>query len=367
MRHYVSTAEPVGSKALTQGYNLQVSAATIRNVMSALEESGLLYQPHTSAGRIPSDSGYRIYVNELMASPDPLIRQMESQLSQRLGWSSRRMEILLQEVTQILSSLSGYIALVTLPQMNDACIKHLQLVRVSDDQLLLVVLDTYESHSILISQPTPDNGGASDHELQILSNFLTEQLKGSRLREVAVNWSDLDHAFAQYAQKLQQAIVELAQRSHPPKTTQLLISGLAEVIEQPEFADRSQIRSLIQLLEEGRDQLWPLIAGESERPYSPAESAWSVDTPRQQRLRIWIGTENPVTPMHTCALVASTYGNPSGPVGSLGLLGPTRMLYENAIAAVEAGANYLTEAIAPTPSHPSVGQSASQSADHRSS
>ncbi len=355
VRHYVSTAEPVGSKSLVSGYNLQVSSATIRSVMSALENSGLLYQPHTSAGRIPSDSGYRAYVNELMTPSEPLTRQMEhtisQRFSQRLDWNGQVMEALLQESAQVLASLSGYIALVTMPHRNEATIKHLQLVRVSDDQLLLVVIDTCDNHSILMP-PSKLSGGAtegdrpmaSDRELQILSNFLTEQLKGRSLRDVRLDWSDLDQAFGRYAHDLEQAIVDLARRSRTNPATQILISGLAEVLDQPEFSQRSQIRSIVELLEDGRDQLWPLISAASTR----SDDLPGEDILGNRRLRIWIGAENPVEPMQSCAFVTTMYGNPPGPVGSLGVLGPTRMLYENAVASVEAAANYLTDAVADT-------------------
>lgn len=339
VRHYVSTAEPVGSKSLVSGYNLRVSSATIRSVMSALENSGLLYQPHTSAGRIPSDSGYRAYVNELMTPSEPLTRQMEHMISQRLGCNGQVMEVLLQDAAQVLARLSGYIALVTMPHRKEAKIKHLQLVRVSDDQLLLVVIDTCDSHSILMSMPRREREGAGDHELQILSNFLTEQLKGRALRDVRLDWSELDQAFARYARDLEQAIVDLARRSRTPPATQILISGLAEVLDQPEFSQRSQIRSIIEFLEDGRDQLWPLISATSTR----SDDLLDEDILGNRRLRIWIGAENPVEPMQSCALVTTTYGNSPGPVGSLGVLGPTRMLYENAVAAVEAAANYLTD------------------------
>ena len=355
VRHYVSTAEPVGSKSLASAaYNLQVSSATIRNVMSALEASGLLYQPHTSAGRIPSDSGYRAYVDELMAPSEPLIRQMESTLSQRIGGQGQAIEALLRESAQILAGLSGYIALVTLPQMNEAVIKHLQLVRVSDDQVLLVVLDSYSNHSVLLPLPRPsqppstepaDSDERIDRELQILSNFLTEQLKGKSLQAATLDWADLDQAFQRYAHDLQQAIAEIDRRSRPSPATQILVSGLAEVLGQPEFAERSQLLSLVQLLEDGRDQLWPLI---STTALADSGSRLFGEDSENQQLRIWIGAENPVTPMQSCALVTSTYGRTPGPVGSLGVLGPTRMLYENAVAAVSAAANYLTDAVAET-------------------
>lgn len=376
VRHYVSTAEPVGSKSLANAFDLQVSSATIRNVMSALEDSGLLYQPHTSAGRIPSDSGYRAYVNELMMPSEPLTRQMASTLSQRIDWEGQAMEALLQESAQALASLSGYIALVTLPQMDEAKIKHLQLVRVSDCQILLVVvLDIYNNHSILL--PLPDyspedsparldasqrrrrsvNGAAKrsaetvDRELQMLSNFLSDQLRGHALDDINLDWSELDRAFQRYASGFEQAMVDLSKRSRTNPATQILVSGLADVLDQPEFSERSQIRSLIQLLEDGRDQLWPLISTTrrtARAGVSDGKGLITEDVPEAQRLRIWIGAENPVAPMRSCALVTSTYGRAPGPVGSLGVLGPTRMLYENAVAAVEAAANYLTDAVADT-------------------
>jgi heat-inducible transcriptional repressor len=351
VRHYVSTAEPVGSKSLVSGYNLRVSSATIRNVMGALEDSGLLYQPHTSAGRIPSDSGYRAYVDELMTPSEPLTRQMEHKLNQRLDnqrldWDAPVMEALLQESAQVLASLSGYIALVTMPQRPEATIKHLQMVRVSDDQLLLVVMDTYHNHSILMPQPpnSADLAGAdrpSDPELQILSNFLTAQMKGRSLRDCALDWSDLDQAFQRYAQAFHQAMGDLSRRSRKSPATQILISGLAEVLGQPEFSERHQIRSIVELLEDGRDQLWPLISAAG----AGHEANSGTDLLGNRRLRIWIGAENPVEPMRACALVTTRYGSAPGPVGSLGVLGPTRMLYENAVAAVEAAANYLSDAV----------------------
>ena len=338
VRHYVNTAEPVGSKSLAKGYDLQISSATIRNVMSALEGSGLLYQPHTSAGRIPSDSGYRRYVDELMMPSEPLRRRMRTTLSSRLDRNGTAIEGLLKEAAQVLSCLSGYIALVTLPHVDASTIKHLQLVRVSDSQILLIVLDVYNNHSILL--PVNSEEGDIDAELQILSNFLTEQLRGRSLHDADLDWSALDQVFQRYVETIQSAIANLSRKSRKAPSTQILISGLAEALDQPEFAEREQIRSIVQLLEDGRDQLWPLIADPTRLS---SDSGGLLSS--QQGIRVWIGAENPLEPMRSCALVVSQYGGAPGPTGSLGVLGPTRMLYENAIAGVEAAANYLTEAV----------------------
>ncbi|MEL7051370.1 MAG: heat-inducible transcriptional repressor HrcA [Cyanobacteria bacterium J06588_5] len=355
VRHYVNTAEPVGSRSLATGYDLQVSAATIRNVMSVLETSGLLYQPHTSAGRIPSDSGYRTYVDELMVPSEPLTRQMTLALTSGLNLEGQAIEALLQDSAQLLARLSGYIALVTLPQIEAVLIKHLQLVRVSDQQILLVVLDIYNNHSVLLRLPgcgmpagKAKDSDQIDRELQLLSNFLTAQLKGRSLHEAdsdwaELDWAELDQVTQRYADVIEEAISALARKSKAAKPTQILVSGLAEALDQPEFAERDQIRQIVQLLEDGRDQLWPLIVEPDTRPSVTGEVLFS-----RRRLRISIGAENSVAPMRSCALVTAQYGDAPGPVGSLGVLGPTRMLYENAVAAVEAAANCLTEAVSET-------------------
>ncbi|MBE9077060.1 heat-inducible transcriptional repressor HrcA [Romeria aff. gracilis LEGE 07310] len=335
VRHYVMTAEPVGSKSLATGYDLQVSSATIRNAMGVLERSGLLYQPHTSAGRIPSDSGYRFYVDDLLEPSPSLTRQVEAALTERLDWEGWSVEALLQETAQVLARLSGYIALVTLPQTHAVCLQHLQLVRVEGDQILLVVmLDAYSTRSILVQFPKATSQAGKeqlDRELQILSNFLNHRLRGKPLSAIVdLEWAELDRAFQHYAETLQGAISGLAQRTRSTPASQIVFSGLAEVLRQPEFAS-DQLHDLIYLLEDGRDQLWPLIAAAGE--------------PAAEPLRIWIGAENPLEPMQTCALVSAVYSKDRKPLGSVGLLGPTRMLYENAITAVESAAAYLTRAV----------------------
>ena len=139
VRHYIATAEPVGSKSLVEEYNLSVSPATIRNGMSFLEKSGLLYQPHTSAGRIPSDSGYRIYVDQLIRPSENLAFEIEELLQKQLNWPEGRLEVVLQGAAQILASLSGYITLVTMPQTSTAKLRHLQLVQVEAEKIMLSI------------------------------------------------------------------------------------------------------------------------------------------------------------------------------------------------------------------------------------
>lgn len=360
VRHYIATAEPVGSKALTEEFDFRVSPATIRNAMGVLEKAGLLYQPHTSAGRVPSDSGYRIYVDQLLTPSEELGQQVYTLLSQQLGRQTMSLEALLRGAAHLLARLSGYITLITLPQTSTATIRHLQLVQVDPGQIMLIVVtDIYETQSVLIDLPRYTNGVAQlsvpaspapgyrslppfewddpeaiEHELKILSNFLNQRWRGQQLTTLStINPQELDQEFAQYADFLRMLVSHLKSLAHSWTSTPVLIAGVSEVLRQPEFTELEQVQTLMQLLEEHQEQLSPLIFEASEDPLPGS------------RVTVRIGAENPLEPIRTCALVSSTYHRGLMPVGSVTVLGPTRMVYETAIAAVEAGANYLSESL----------------------
>ncbi|WP_421655258.1 heat-inducible transcriptional repressor HrcA [Leptothermofonsia sp. ETS-13] len=340
VRHYIATAEPVGSEALVKEYNLSVSSATIRNAMSVLEKSGLLFQPHTSAGRVPSDSGYRIYVDQLLTPANELTSQVEQLLADRLNREDWSLEALLRGAAQILATVSGYITLITLPLTNTTYLRHVQLVPVDPGRVMLIfVTDSYETQSALMDLPKPEGSPDPDtelleRELQILSNFLNDQLRGRAIAELTtLDWTELDREFERYADFLRAVRAEVARRSQSSAPTQIMVSGLAEVLRQPEFSELHQIQTIVHLLEEEQDQLLPLIFEQPE-PRNPGK-----------RLTIRIGSENPLEPIRTCTLISSTYQRGTTPVGSVGMLGPTRMVYENAIALVEAAADYLSDTL----------------------
>lgn len=338
IRHYIATARPVGSEALVEEFNPRVSPATIRNAMGHLEKSGLLYQPHTSAGRVPSDSGYRIYVDQLVKPSGTVARQVDQLLSDQLNWEDLSVEALLREAAQILAALSGYIALITIPQTNQAQLRHLQMVQLDPNRaMLIVVFDSYETQSVLMALPAMETVEPEqlERELQILSNFLTSQLRGRTLKEMAtLDWQAIGREFERYGELLRTAVWELHRRSKLSVSTQILINGVAEVLRRhPEFSEVQQVQTILHLLESEPDQLWPLIF-----------DATDLDRPGT-RVTVRIGTENPLEPIRGCTLVSATYQRGSVPVGSVGMLGPTRMVYENAIAIVEATANYLSEAL----------------------
>lgn len=349
VRSYIATAEPVGSKTLSQSYDLGISTATIRNVMAILDRTGLLYQPHTSAGRVPSDSGYRVYVDNLIDERQDLQRQLLDTLSEQLGAQlQENLDRLLHQATQILASLSGCIALITAPPTDSTTIRHLQLVPVESDRVMaILVTDSYQTHSVLFNfggeAAELDTAGHAatatpsleisqrDHEqleqeLQLLNNFLNLELKGKTFFDILnIDWQEMDRQFRDYGDWLKQLLGTLKQNYLRPTVGQVFVGGMTGLLRQPEFAQTEHIQDVVQLLEQNQAELWPVI-----EPTTP------------DRLVLYIGSENPLEPMHQCTLISTGYS--CGPVamGSVSLLGPTRMSYERAIASVRATASHLS-------------------------
>jgi heat-inducible transcriptional repressor len=344
VNYYIETAEPVGSQALAKEYEFSLSSATIRNVMGMLEKEGLLYQPHTSAGRIPSDSGYRVYVDKLITPSDQWVERIQQLLSKRLPSEHASFETLLRQAAQILATLSGCVALITVPQSSLATtIRHLHLVQVEQQRMMLIlVTDNYETRSVFMDLPAHlgQSGDAEllEQELQLLSNFLNHHLCGKVLSELAsIDWQALDREFQKFAAFLKQLCHDLSQRHQSPIANPILIGGVSEFLRQPEFSELAQAQTIIQMLEEEQDQLWPLI-------YEGLE--FQVPSAQKSSLRppalIRIGTENALKPIQNCALVSSVYQKGNTPVGSVGVLGPTRMAYDKVIAFVEGTAEFLS-------------------------
>jgi heat-inducible transcriptional repressor len=339
IQHYIATAEPVGSKTLLEEYKFSISSATIRNALGKLEKEGFLYQPHTSSGRIPSDWGYRLYVDELMTPDDRIGKKIGHYLHQNAkSTASWSLESLLQRATQLLAGLSGYIAVVTLPYTPTNTLRHLQLIPVSARQIMLIIVtDSLQTRSVMIETHEPTEADQEDwlaEELQILSNFLGEKLKGYCLADlVNLDWQEIEREFAHYTRFLKQLSQEIRASLQSAATPAIIVHGVSEAIRQPEFAQLQQIQMLLHLLEAEQDRLLPLILGLPE----PEKSA--------KKVKISIGSENPLESMRPCTLISAFYKQGDTPVGSVGIIGPTRMLYENTIPLVESTANYLTEAI----------------------
>jgi len=330
VERYIATAEPVGSKVLLQEYNFNISTATIRNVLHNLDRSGFLIQPHTSSGRVPSEVGYRVYVDELLPSPSPqLLHTSKQAVAQMLPDIYVSLESILRGAAQILASLSGCMALVTAPNRYLLRVRSIQLVPVEAHKLMLIVLsDSYHTASTVVDLPQRLNADLLAEEVGILHNFLNYHLKGKRWSELAssLQWHELDQQFQSYADLLTASLQRLTSPHY--SSEQIYISGLSELMRQPEFSDLSQLQGIIYFLEAEQAYLLPIL-----------------DAAPPQKVVVQIGSEIAVECLQNCALVSASYCHHQEPVGSVGVLNATRMNYERAIACVTGCAEYLTEVV----------------------
>ncbi|MEN9217191.1 MAG: heat-inducible transcriptional repressor HrcA [Gloeomargarita sp. HHBFW_bins_162] len=327
--HYIATGEPVGSRTLMTQYRIPASPATIRQTMGRLEQAGLLYQPHTSAGRIPSDLGYRHYVNWLLHGEQPL---SDPWVEPAWPTGADHLEDVLRQAAHLLAQLSGSIILVTRPQPRRARLHHIRLVAVGERVALMVVLDGGRVESTLLDW-VPPTQMELDSALEMLGQFLNYHLQGRALWEIAtLDWTALEREFASYGDWLRTLMPPLTQQlqawGRPMPTTPLVISGVAAALRQPEFQQAEQVQPVMQVLETEQEQLGALL--------------WDENNPVQ----VIIGQENPLEPMHICSLISTMYLQDGVPVGSVAILGPKRMPYGRMIGLVQAGAQYVSQILA---------------------
>ncbi len=349
VRSYVATAEPVGSKTLAEIYDLGVSTATIRNDLATLEQGGLLLQPHTSAGRIPSDSGYRVYVNDLL-EPEPggAVGQQRimSTLTEHLGEQLEDdIDSMLHRAARILARLSGCIAMISTPQLQTVVLRHLQLVSVDQHQIMMVIVtDSYRTHSVVVNLGEEGESSESmgeriplppvsleqlEEELQVLSNFLNLKLRGKTLADLQdLSWLELDRQFRCYAEWLGSLLKVASHKCLRPSLGSFFTAGVNELMRQPEFTQTQQIQTVVQLLEEEQDSLGDVLGSQ-----------------QRGELQVFIGAENPLEPIRHCTLITSTYYRGHEPMGSVSLLGPTRMVYEQTLGSVRALVEHLSLAL----------------------
>ena len=304
VRHYVDTTEPVGSQTLVRRFGLKASPATVRSAMGALEQRGLLTQPHTSAGRIPSQAGYRTYVDQLLPAPGAAALQLERELmGLSLQWAA--LDDLLLQLARRLADLTGLLSLIAPPQRLQ---RNLQAVRLvpSDDRLLVFVVEAGASSSSLnLRLPA-----AARSQLPALESWV-----GAQLLTGTIDWSALPQQLRSSGTVLRQGLASHHQAA-AGEGAPAVAMGLSGLLAQPEFTLTTQLRPLVQLVEEAPQQV--LQGG-----------------------GIWIGAEHPLTALHHCSLVQADYRCGDGSVGQVALVGPMRMAYATARAAVRSVAQVL--------------------------
>jgi len=322
---YVASAEPVGSQTLTQKYNLGVSSATIRNEMAELEAGGYLVQPHTSAGRIPSDAGYRTYVDHLMR-PESLPAEESRRIRDEFRAASRELDGVIEQTTRLLGQLSRNVAFMVAPLRDAQTFRHIQLIWLAERTGLAIIVT-----SIGVATQTPFELGAeiAPDDLTRLSNRLNATLAGKAMRELG----KIDVAAivleAGFSADLAQAVETAFHSAARPEEPAIASSGTQHLLDQPEFQDLRKLRSILSIIEEQKG-LYELVA----------------DSISDEGPSVKIGHELGSDDINECSIVTVPYRVGDETVGVLAILGPRRMPYARLLALASGTAQSLNRHLA---------------------
>ncbi len=321
---YIDTAGPVGSRTITKRYNIGLSPATIRNIMADLADMGFLTQPHTSAGRVPTDKGYRFYVDSIINSKGFRdINNAEKEMSSRLEITKGDIKGLMQETSRMLSLLSHYLGVVLAPRLEDSTYKRMDFVRLKDRHILVIFISDEEIVHNRIIEIDED---ITQKDLNRISNFLSRELYGLSLKEVRRKiFSKMYEEKMQCDRLIKRALSICREMVMAGSEGDVYIGGIADLLDLPEFADLRKIKELFKAIED-KHLLLKLLD----------------KTMETDGLRVFIGEENPLCEMKNCAIVTSTYKEGDKPLGALGIIGPTRMNYSEVIPIVDYTAMLLS-------------------------
>lgn len=319
---YVATAEPVGSNTLTQKYNLGVSSATVRNELAELEAAGYLVQPHTSAGRVPSDSGYRTYVDDLM-QPEKLATDDRKRIRDELRDASRELDEIIDHTTRLVGRLSNNLAFVTKPHQDAQVYRHVQLIWLSSRTGVAIVVTSLGVAAQSLFELASD---ASADDLTRLSNALNQRLAGHSLREI--NDGDIASATNELGlgEDLRNAVISALRTARSNEAPTIAAAGAQNLLDQPEFQDLRKLRSILRIVEEQKT-LYDLVA-----------DAMNAETPS-----VMIGAELGVEELSDLSVVSVPYKFGAHAIGTLSILGPRRMPYARLLALAAGTAETLSE------------------------
>ena len=312
IKTYLETGEPVGSRTISKYTDLNLSSATIRNEMSDLEELGYIVQPHTSAGRIPSDTGYRLYVDQIMQEKEEEFTEIKDLMLKRVD----RVELLLKQMARILAQNTNYAALISAPQYHRNKLKFIQLSKVDDGKLLVVIVvegNMIKNTMIPISQQLSDEG------LLNLNILLNNALNGLTIEEINLDViSRLKEQAGIHSEVVDRVLNEVAEAIRADDDDlQIYTSGATNIFKYPELSDGEMASRLIGTLEQ-KELLQELVDD-----VNSSESSSGI--------QVYIGEEAPVQTMRDCSIVTANYELGEGLRGTIGIIGPKRMDYEKVL------------------------------------
>ncbi len=321
VEHYVASGEPVGSRTLSRHGPEPVSAATIRNTMADLEERGLLEQPHTSAGRIPTDQGYRVYVDNLMRERQ-IAPEEEKFIRNALEHPTAEAADLFAQVSRVLSRLSHQIGVVVTPNVSRVRLRHIEFVRLAPRRVVaIIVAETGVVHNKVFET---EEDYVQD-QLDRAGRFLTDTFGGSTLLEIRERiMTMMAEEKASFDRPLHDALAlgraSVEGTSAPAEGHSVFVDGTSNLLGAPEFGDADRLRAVLKTFEEKHHIVHILNRCIEEG---------------RAGVRVLIGSETHVPDLQRCTLVASAYGPEGTPLGALGVVGPTRMEYAKAVALVD--------------------------------
>jgi len=321
---YVTTAEAVGSRAIVKRFNLDLSPATVRNVMADLEDMGYLQQLHSSSGRIPTDYGYRYYVDYLMRVQE-LTQHERQRIEREFQARTHDLDGVMRQTCHLLALVSEQTSIVEAPDEAQAEVRHIELVPIGEKRVALLTVDGYGQ--VHTSSTEVDNPLA-EAELRRLSSFLNANFEGTAVARLA---SAVEHRVQEYhdeQRRLAETAAELLRGLPMTRHGQVFIDGTSHLFDQPEFRDMAKARAMFTLLEE-RDRLGEILRARFEREKYPGA-------------KVLIGSEGEDPTLQDISVVAAPYRVRDQDVGILGVLGPRRMQYGRVTALVDYTANLLS-------------------------
>ena len=336
---YVSSARPVGSDTVVEKGGLKVSPATIRSAMAALESGGYIYHPHTSAGRVPSDRGYRFFVERLM-DPAPVPEEEQATISHQFHQVELALDEWIELAASILAQMTHNAALATLPVTKEARLRHLELFSVQPKLALLVLV---MQEGLIRKQIVNLGEPVSEEDLTRLARRLDEAFRGRTAQEIELTPVPRDDGMppaqtagevggapadpkTEIVDRVRRAIAGLMRAVDEQSLKNVIYDGITQLLNQPEFADVSRLRQFIEL---------------SERSNSMGNLVLSALT--HEGVSLIIGEENTSPELRNYSVALTRYGAPGEPGGVLGIIGPTRMRYDRAVSSLRFIADLMTK------------------------
>lgn len=309
IKTYLETGEPVGSRTISKYTDLNLSSATIRNEMADLEDLGYIIQPHTSAGRIPSDKGYRLYVDMLMEDKEHEITEMQEKMLQKAD----KMEQLLQQAARVLANSTNYATMVSAPTYNRNKLKFIQLSQVDANQIIAVIVmegNIIKNKIVAVAEPL-------DNETMLkLNMLLNTNLNGIAVEDINLGMiARLKEQAGIHSGVISDVLDAVANTIQLDNDLEIYTSGATNIFKYPELSDKQSAQEIISAFEE-KQQLAELVTQ-------------TLASDENQGIQVYIGSETPVQTMKDCSVVTATYELGQGMQGTVGIIGPKRMDYEN--------------------------------------